>query len=364
MALVKIQPFKSASDPARTVQKGKRNLFQGVHPSNWDFWVEGVSSSLLGSWINCREQFRLGVIEGWRNPKTPIYFAFGTCGHWVLQHAYEQEDLPSQKDVRSLVGDYEKLWKSEWPNPPASQKQTMEMVYGLNEAILPTYFRRWAGDFPGEKYPVAHNTARIKKWVALEKRFKIQYVYPDGAFTWINGTRDGLFEDKHGDLRVFDSKFRSVINEADTQETLPSDLQQMLYLWSVLEEKGEAPAGTLMNITRRPGHRRGQQESLKEFFARVAKDVSNPRKWDHNFFRIEMDITKKEILQWKARVLDPLMWDIRGWWEGRHPHYQNPHALISKYGRCSLFNAVVHGNFSGLVRRKPGSTLSYQTDVV
>ena len=347
----------------RRTRRGNRSaLFRGKHPSRWNFWEEGQSSSLLSLWLSCKEQFRLMVVEGWINDRTPLSFAFGTCMHWCLEQAYSAREAPSQKGCRRLVEEFESLWKKERPNAPKSQLQVQEMVYGLAEAVLPTYFKRWAGDFKDGKYPKGHNTARIKKWEGLETRFKIKYTYPDGKSTWICGTRDGLFRDEGKYLRLFDTKCRSVISEEDTIDTLPSDLQQMLYNWATLEQTKEAPAGTLMNIVRRPGHRRGKEESLREFFERVRKDVEKPNRWDHYFIRIEMDLTKKEILDWKRTFLDPLMEDFRGWWEGRHPHYTNPKSLISKYGRCGMFNAICFGNFAGLSRKKAGTILNYQTE--
>lgn len=331
--------------------------------SRWNFWEEGVSSSLLNLWLTCREQFRLEVVEGWRSHNTPFYFAFGTCSHWCLQQAYAKPEIPNAKGVAKLVGDFERLWKKERPQAPQKQRESQEKVYGLAEALLPTYFQRWAGDFPGEKYPRRHNTVQPKTWEGLEKRFEYTYTYPDGKKVPIRGTRDGLIYDAKRKLWLFDSKFRSVINEEDTLDTLPHDFQQMLYLLVTMEEYKQAPAGTVMNIARRPGHRQGQNEGLREFLKRVAKDVANPKRWDHYFMRVQMDITPREIQEWRTTQLDPLMLDVRAWWEGRAPHYMNPNALISKYGRCQMFNAIVFKNYNGLYRRPAGSIMNYQTDL-
>lgn len=331
--------------------------------SRWDFWEEGVSSSLLSSWLTCREQFRLGVVEGWRSYYTPLALAFGTCMHWCLEKAYSEKYPPNAGRCRALIASFETLWNREQPNAPTRQREVQQRVYGLAEAVLPSYFQRWAGDFLGEKYPVKNGTPVPVKWLALEKQFSVPYVFPDGMQTWIRGTRDAVLEDKRKDVWVFDSKCRSIINEEDTIDCLPTDLQQMLYLWAYVEETKKYPTGTVMNIVRRPGHRQGSEEDLKSFFARVSKEVSNPKKWDHYFIRFAMRVTPKEIDEWKTRVLDPIMADVRGWWEGRSPHYLNPLALVSKYGRCAMFNAITANNFTGLYRRAPGSVMKYQTDL-
>lgn len=333
-------------------------------PSAWNFWEEGVSSSLLGLWLSCREQFRLEVVEGWRPQSTPYYFAFGTCVHWCLEQVYgTMKAPPNAKQCKKLVAQFEKLWKSERPNPPRAQLELQEKVYGLAEAVLPAYFTRWAGDFLGHTYPVKHNTTSPRRWVGLESRFRVPFTFPDGKQTWIVGTRDGVVLGKKDEVRIFDTKCRSVIDEDETIDLLPFDLQQMLYLWVTWQEMNQCPSGTLMNILRRPGHRQGKSETSKEFFARVAKEVADPRKWDHFFLRVEMDVSKDEVQEFHDEVLLPLMLDLRAWVEGTAPHYKNPNALTSKYGKCAMYAGIVHNNFSGYSKRKPGTIMSYQTDI-
>lgn len=338
-------------------------LFRRKDESRWSFWEDGVSSSLIALWLQCREQFRLEVVQGWRNFYTPLYFSFGTCGHWILQQAYAKKDPPDKTGVRKFVSQFEKLWRKEWPNAPQGQLDVQEQVYGLAEAVMPAYFIRWAGDFPGHKYPCRHNTATPRKWLGLETQFSVEHVFKDGKVLRVRGTRDGMLEDAKNELRVFDSKFRSVINEEDTLDALPKDLQQMLYNWATWEDTGQCPGGTTMNIVRRPGHRRGKEESWKNFFSRISKDLHDPKKWDHNFIRMEMDITKREIEDYYENVLSPIFEDMRAWWEGRSPHYMNPNALVSKYGRCAMFQPITTGRFPGMFQRPKGSIMSYQTDI-
>lgn len=359
--LKKSAKFKTSRSPK---SEPVRKLAGTAFPSSrWNFWEEGISSSLAGQFLSCREQFRLTVVEGWRSQYVPLSFSFGTCMHWCLEHAYKSKNPPTAKACKLLVSEYERVWKKERPNAPTRQLEVQELAYGLAEAMLPAYFVRWAGDFNGHEYPKRHNTARPKKWVGLETQFKIPYVFPDGKQTWIRGTRDAMFRTPKDNLRIFDTKCYSVINEEDMQATLPFNLQQMLYLWATWKEVKEFPVGTTMNIIRRPGHRRKSDESLSSFLKRVAKEVSDPKKWDHYFLRVEMDVAPDEIRNWQQTFLDPLMCEIRMWWEGKSPHFMNPNALITKYGRCGMFDMIVSGNTSNYFRRQAGSIMSYQTDV-
>jgi hypothetical protein len=168
-----------------------------------------------------------------------------------------------------------------------------------------------------------------------------------------------VFLDPRGKVYVFDTKCLSVVNEADIVATLPLDLQFMLYLWVTREELKKMPAGITMNIPRRPGQHWLVQDTLQSFLERVQKDVSNAKRYDHYFIRFDMDITKGELDWWKRNQLDPIMLDLRLWWDGVTPHYMNPKNLVTKYGRCGMFDAITAHDTSGLEQRtRPFSELS------
>lgn len=332
-------------------------------PSRWNFWEEGITSSMLSLFLTCREQLRLSAVCGWRGYSTPMAISFGTCIHWCLEQQYATKKKPTAAGIRKLVQTFEKLWNAERPNPPKNAREQQEHVYLLAESVLPSYFERWAGDFPGEKYPVKTSHPPINSWLGLETKFSVPFTYPDGTKTVIRGTRDALFESKKNQIWGFDTKCYSMINENDIMDTLPFNLQQMLYLWATWKETGKVPSGVVMNIVRRPGHRQLVQETLKDLGKKIVDDVSKPNRWDHFFIRIYMEITKGEIQEWHDTVLLPLMEDVRLWWSGVGPHYMNPNALVSKYGRCEMFNAIVYNDYGPYYQKGFGEILNYQTEI-
>jgi len=127
---------------------------------------------------------------------------------------------------------------------------------------------------------------------------------------------------------------------------LPQDLQSMFYLWCMSEILGEKPKGVLYDVTRRPATRWGKKDDLASFLGRTQAAVTKPKEPDYYFKRIEMAVTWSEITTWKTDVLDPIMLDIRAWWEGTIPHYMSPTALTGKYGRCFMFDGITRGDFS------------------
>lgn len=354
---------RASKKPKAPAEKGRDDLWQGSHPSAWSFWKDGVSSSLLSLFLTCREQFRLSVVDGWKSRTEPLYFGFGTCGHWLLERAYQVRTgkCPDKTWLKHRLREYEKAWTASAKQPTAKQMEQQDMIYGLHECLMPSYFKRWSGDWGG-KYPRPTKVANPKKWLALEQRFTVPFEFPDGRVVPIRGTRDGMYECGSRGMWVFDSKFRSVIIEDDILDTFPFDLQQMLYLWAAWRETGKVPSGAVLNVTRRPGHRLGKQELVSDFYDRVAAEVADRNRWDHYFMRFQLEITKGELQEWEDRTLRPLLLDLRGWWEGTVPHYLNPLNLVTKYGRCEMFLPITKDVYSQCYRRSDG-VMDYQENL-
>jgi hypothetical protein len=349
---------------ALEIQRDPTQLFRKQYESLWSFWQHGVTSSFLGSFLTCMEQTRLSYVEGWASKTMPLAIEFGSCCHWVLEQGYTNlmdSPLQGEEDARRwakcAVEQYEQLWMSRVDHPSGKQLEQQELVYGMAEAVLPTYFKRWDGDFIGE-YTYGNNTVRPKKWVSLEKVFRISYQFADGMNTCIRGRRDGLFLDAQGRYWVFDTKCRSIISDDDTLDVMHLDLQQMLYLYCTYRElklakaKNPYPKGMVLNVIRRPGHRRLKDETLQTFLERMRKDVEMPKRFDHFFIRYQLEIQPEDLDNWIRNQLRPIMRAVRSWWEGSLPHYCNTLNLITKYGRCPLFLPIVKGVYDHCYKRK------------
>lgn len=338
-------------------------LFRGTNKSLWRFWEHGVTSSFLGLYLQCKEQTRLHYCEGWSSRMTPIYFEFGTCCHWVLEMAYKRPMdanayakkgawRPDIKWIKLKLKEYKAMWLASVPRPTERQLETMEEVYGLALVVLPSYFERWSGDFTGKyNYEDGRRVASPHRWHSLENVFCIPYTYPDGKKTFIRGRRDGVFWDAKKQLWVFDTKCRSRDNDQTALDTLASDLQQNLYLWVTWKETGKVPAGTIMNIIKRPTNYRRVDETLAAYLDRVRVLYEKKESYDISLKRYEFCILKSDLLQWQSKILDPIMMDVRLWWEGKTPHYQNPHGLETKYGKCEMFAPLTRGDFTLCYRR-------------
>lgn len=311
----------------------------------------GVSATGLELFLTCPEQFRLQYIEGWVSiwPKLPL--AYGTYMHWILERAYNKKLPPSMRWVEAKRKVFHKQWLNDAVNPIGKTIETQYLVYSLASCILPVYFHRYAGDWPDGKYPQKiTGIVKPKKWIDIEKLKHIEYEYDDGTTTIIRVKRDGVFTDKHSDVWVMDHKNFSVVKVEEILESLPMNLQQMLYLWSYLRETGQYPTGVQINILRRPILYRRKGENNDAYYDRTAKDIiARP---DHYFIRLEMAIAPEELDRWVETQLNPIMLLFRMWCEGRIPHFANPTSLVGKYGRCDVFNPILTNDFTFCYKTK------------
>lgn len=344
----------------RVKRRAKReDMWRGDVPSRWHFWNDGVSSSFIAMFLDCMEQTRLFFVEGWKQTDEPIYFAYGTCFHWMIENTIGKPTPPKPPQIGKLIKQYDAEWRKERKNAHVTERALEQHaeVCKLVRVVFPEYVHRWLGDWGG-KYPggVQKGIARPAKWVGIEQQFRVPYKFADGKITYIVGTRDQIFVTKKRERFNFDTKCMSRIVNDDIQETLPENFQQMLYMWADWRLNSRPPAGCVMNIARRPGLYRGVNESLDEYAKKVALDVQ--KRWEHYFIRFQLEVTKGELLEFEQKVLAPIMRTIRMWWEGTLPHFRNQNALITKYGRCAMFQPIVKGNFEG--HHRVADPMAYQ----
>ncbi|KKN74285.1 hypothetical protein LCGC14_0392240 [marine sediment metagenome] len=314
------------------------------HSYAYSPYTDGLTQSALGLWLQCREQFRLKYVEGWSAKGNPLPLHYGSASHHVLRRMYERK-----LTIKKSIAEFDKLWRKERQTTFIPQKLLAQhdLVLGMLDSIMPHYLRRI------QKKDKPFNDFKTKKWLALEHKFKIPFDVESNQAV-LRGMFDGVFLDDKGRLWLFETKNLSRIDQNDIQASLPFDLQVMFYLYALVRTYPEHKiGGVLYNVLRRPGLRQGVKETLSDFIKRIEKDVS--KKYAHYFMRFPMPITRSEILEWSDKTLWPMISNLLEWWQGLDDstprHYMNPHALVGKYGRCEMFNAIVDNNFNGLYRR-------------
>lgn len=295
----------------------------------WDIRRDGVTQSLIKSFLTCREQTRLRYVEGWRALGESPAIAFGNYVHFVLSHMYGGEwgarTLADARERHTL------LWRMNVGQPTMTQQAEASKNWDLADRVLRVYFRHWAKQDDG------------RDWSGLESVFTVFEDRSAVAPLKLTGKFDGVFRDGE-DTWLFETKTKSQISPAEVEELLPSDFQTWFYLFALLRLNGTAPAGVEYNIIRRPALKLGKKDELRPdlFLERVYNDVfTRP---EFYFYRWRMDVTRAEIEDWAERQLSPILLDLWNWANGTLPHYMNPDALTGRYGRSDLYDLIVRQN--------------------
>lgn len=321
----------------------------------YDIRKHGVTQSMIGLWMSCKEQARLKYIEGWSlaTGTTPLPLHYGSTMHYLLER--HTDDLINRKGNKPLIRDrvwvdemlarFTTLYKKEQPSGRFTTAMTAqhEMVCGMVRAVFPAYTVYSQKDGG----PLYRDADRV--WLASETNFRVEkFAVP------VVGRIDAMYKTSNEKvLGVFDSKNLSIVDEETLMDWLPCDHQMMTYLMAAQDEHPDMKSFEVTyNVMRRPMLRQKQNESLIEFFDRIAADVEE--RPDHYFIRFRLSMTKSEIEKWANEWLIPVLLDMSEWWEQSRigkPFPYNPGALVTKYGRVEMFTAITRGDFSGYVKR-------------
>lgn len=316
-------------------------------PAKWNIYRDGISQSFINSFLQCKYSTYLDFVLGWTPKRTSFYFEFGSCIHYVLEKAYLEPIPPLPGTIRSYIREYESIVRKERSFNYKSYDETqMELIFGLAEVLLRSYFLYYCDDF-------SHN------WVFTEKEFVVPKKSATGRMIPIRGRLDGGFIQGKSNLYVMDTKCLSLVDEDAIELILPLDIQCMLYFWAANElYDGERlladndvpwltrevkPVGIVYNIIKRPGHKRKVNETLKDFLDRISADIiTRPQDF---FIRKTLQITPIELDQWVENNFTPIVQEIETWHNrGFMPRYVNPNALITKYGRSKYFNLITRND--------------------
>ena len=301
---------------------------------------DGISQSILAKFLSCRQLVKYDL-QGWVSKYTSLALTHGTVGHAVLQFVYEGQRkniigaVPTKQQLTKIINHVKKLWLADNPRPTRNMLQDLELSLLFADVVLQIYFDYWKKDI------------KILKWEKLEGEFKIPYQLKDGRNTFIRGKMDGTF--RRNGLFLFETKFKSMINEENIIDTLGIDMQVMVYLWALGKEYKLSPSGVLYNVIRRPGLRLGKTETLPQFGKRIEKDIL--RRTDFYFYRFEIATDKEDLAKWSVEF-EQMLTDFLNWWENKAGHYKNTGNCVNKYGRCNFLGACAENQFYNLMKRK------------
>ena len=321
----------------------------------------GVTQSMLGDWIFCRERARVKYIEGLRSHNTFNHrIEYGSMWHLLEEcHASPEHE---GRDGKVELRDYCKELCQQYP----TQQTEIQKWYNVVLVQFPIYAEWWA------KHPdVVDRTPLLQEHV-----FKVPYKLPSGRTVWLRGKFDSVDlvgkRDKAG-IWLQENKSKSDIDQAQLQRQLLFDMQTMLYLVALTEmdwdaDRGKDGAsvanggflaskggvavrsmiggkqkctvypvrGVRYNVIRRPlsggtgsivRHKPSKKnpagETEKEYYARLGTIIKEshgpsfglPEGQHHFFARWKVDVTPTDIERFKKRFLDPVLSQLCDWYE-------------------------------------------------
>ncbi len=322
------------------------------HKRFYDMTRDGVTQSLIAMWLTCREKAKL-YLEGWDSKYHKEALVDGNIGHACLERAYtliregRMTRPPSAALSQKIVARVEGQWYRENPSPSAEAREMVERACAVMEVLLPAYFDYWRKDFAG------------KIWVSLEEKFELPMTVvsrEDEAISIpLRGKKDGTFMSPKG-VWLFETKFKSQVDEDGIVATLGFETQVMLYMletyYSRLNPKDPmkaVPRGCLYNIVRRATLRKRVKESIPEFAKRVKEDLA--KRPDFYFMRMESPLAAKDLISFQ-KELQRLLGDMWDWWSGLAPHYKNTFSCLGKLGKCQYLPVCSRGDYGTLAKRK------------
>lgn len=303
--------------------------------------VDGITQSLLGCFLECRERFRLQVVEGLKEDEgfsRPLEFG-------NLWHTAEEAHL----------GDHS------WEEAIRKYRRSLDLRYPNDAAEVMKWYKVCATTFPIYlKYWSKHKDESKAKPILEETSFAVPYTLPSGRSVLLRGKWDALRllnlgkTSKQG-IFIKEHKTKSNIDEEGILKTVGWNLQTMLYQVALREchnreigpypdfaKKADKkivkqyfdallkypPGGVHYNVIRRPlsdhyAIKQKKTESIDAFYRRLGETIQadsfdakgHPKQKSYYFMRWKVEVTDEDIQHFKDRTLNPILEELLDWWE-------------------------------------------------
>lgn len=305
---------KAPSGLARKIKPAAEKLKAPREPLWKGPLEDGITQSLLGQYVSCKERFRIKVIEGWaERDQFSHRMEYGNMWHLCEEAFAAGKDYvaPLQKYCANLAKRY-----------PLQAEQVTNW-YNVCRIQFPVYVDYW------KKHP----DVKSREPLSQEEKFKIEYKLPSGRSVLLRGKFDSvdlIGSPKPAGIYLTENKAKGEIEEEQLKRQLSFDLQTMFYLVA-LKEKLLPPnlRGVRYNVIRRPlaggkhsirqhqptkGNPSG--ESSQEFYYRLQGLIRDEPEWF--FMRWKVEVSPQDIERFRTEFLDPCLENLLDdyeWWK-------------------------------------------------
>lgn len=328
--------------------------------------VDGITFSMLSTFLVCKERFRIKYLEGLK----PIEKFSSSVEYGHMWHVCEENNVPGKNWKDSLLAFTKSLLKK-YP----TQAEEVHKWYKVCEMQFVVYLDWWK----------RHEDMKNRKHVVQEYVFCVPYALPNGREVLLRGMWDSVDlvkeNGKYG-IYIQENKTKGKVVESQLSQQLRMDLQTMIYVIALSNaialSKSHFPTelkapinGVRYNVVRRPlsggkgsivRHKPTKKnpngESTDSFYDRLLNIIeSNPSDF---FTRFNVVITKGDIDKFKAVFLEPVLMNICNWYdavtsgdESKGLHWTTPfgfYNVLAEGGSTELDEYILTGNSVGLQR--------------
>lgn len=320
---------------AKTPQSRKRTspLWKGPEE-------DGITFSLLCRFLCCRERFRLYVVEGLKPTDAFNHkIEYGNMWHVCEESFAKVGNLTTVTKPGQLAPWQVNLvaYCTNLCRKYPTQQEQIDHWFNVCRVQFPEYITYWA-----KNKDVVERTPLLQEYV-----FNVPYRLSSGRTVKLRGKWDSvdlIGTGKSAGIYLQENKTKGDIKELQMKRQLSFDLQTMLYLVALYEQKmvrdkelkgksirgiplkTDPILGVRYNIIRRPlsggtgtirqhkpSKSNPQGEGKAEFYNRLLNDYikADPKSY---FMRWKVEISPADVEKFRRECLDPTLESLCDWW--------------------------------------------------
>lgn len=303
----------------------------------------GITQSLLGRFLACRERFRVYAIEGlapYDAFSAPM--EFGTMFHLCLEVTREGTGKKGKG-------------KTPWDSALLAHAKDLQRRYPLDAEKVAHWYQMCVAIYP-EYLSWWKEEEESRRVIESEVSFDVSYRLPHSKrVVRLRGKRDGVSM-MDGGLWLDENKTKSAIDRRKIQRQLKFDLQTMMYLVALDQDdtfyeanrlsETHAVRGVRYNVIRRSAHK-----SWESMLKKLHEDVADGRgeEW---FGRWTVPVSSAEVKRFRDTCLDPLLEWICLWYDAMtgkgntHLPVYTMNAILNYRHPYGVYNVLDEGGTS------------------
>lgn len=239
-------------------------------PENYSLDETGITQSLISCFLCCPRRFVLELNKYFHVSKV-MSTSFGTIAHDCLDRCYSSGKRPKLKTLFKMANTFVEMNKDLYRTV---DEQIMQNDIATIATVLSKYVDYYEEDFTNKRFTNVEEVFAVKFGIYLLRGKK------DAKFIEIN------------QRWLMEHKTKGQIQEDNLMKQLTFDFQNLFYLLADELETGEALNGVLYNVIRKPALKIRKNDTLKDFFDRLADDIDT--RPEHYFKRFEIPYTAKD----------------------------------------------------------------------